>query len=179
MVQIYISDNDLKAIRNLVQYANDAQVLRRAQALFWLCSGDSVSDVAARLCVSRATIYNWISRFEQRAELELPDRLADAERAGRPATITGIIDPIIKQLVDTDPRQFGYRQTIWTADLLVLHLGKAHRLKASLPSVKRAISRLGIIWKRPRHQLGLRPQTWRQSKGGSNVASRAAFGRSS
>lgn len=179
MVQLFISDDDLTAIRDLVQYADDAQVLRRAQALFWLCSGDSVSDVARRLCVSRATIYNWISRFEQRAELELTDRLADAERGGRPAIIAGIIDPIIEQLVDTDPREFGYRQTIWTADLLVLHLGKAHRLNASLPSVKRAIARLGVIWKRPRHQLGLRPQTWRQSKGGSNVASRAASGRSS
>ena len=179
MVQIYIPDDDLTAIRDLVQYANDAHILRRAQALFWLCSGDSVSDVARRLCVSRATIYNWVSRFEQRAELELSDRLADAERAGRPATIAGIIDPIIEQLVDTDPREFGYRQTIWTADLLSLHLRKRHHLKASLPSVKRAIARLGVIWKRPRHQLGLRPKTWRQAKGGSNVASRAAFGRSS
>jgi hypothetical protein len=31
---------------------------------------------------------------------------------------------------------------------------------------RRAIDRLGIIWKRPRHELALRPETWRQSKGG-------------
>jgi transposase len=144
-----------------------------------LSSGDSVSDVARRLCVSRATIYNWVSRFEQRAELEISDRLADAERSGRPATVAGIIDPIIEKLLDTDPRDFGYHQTIWTADLFLLHLRKAYRFKTSLPSVKRAIARLGAIWKRPRHQLGLRPPTWRQAKGGSNAASRAGFGQSS
>ena len=179
MAQIDISDDDLTALCDLVQSADDALLLRRAQALFWLCSGDAVSDIARRLCVSRATIYNWISRFQQRAELDLTARLADAERSGRPAIIAGHIEPIIAQLVDTDPRDFGYHQTIWTADLLSLHLRKRHHLKASLPSVKRAIARLGVIWKRPRHQLGLRPKTWRQAKGGSNVASRAAFGRSS
>jgi hypothetical protein len=38
MVQIHISDDDLKAVQNLVQYADDALVLRRAQALFWRLS---------------------------------------------------------------------------------------------------------------------------------------------
>jgi transposase len=179
MAQIDISDNELSSLCDFVQSTDNALLLRRAQALFWLCSGDAVSDIARRLCVSRATIYNWISRFQQRAELDLTARLSDAERSGRPAVFAGVIDPIIEHLVDTDPRDFGYHQTIWTADLLALHLHKQHHLSASLPSVKRAIARLGAIWKRPRHQLGLRSTTWRQAKGGSNVASRAAFGRSS
>jgi transposase len=179
MAQLVIPANDLTALCELVQSTDDAILLRRAQALFWLASGDSVGDIARHLCVSRATIYNWIDRFQQRADLDLMARLSDAERSGRPARIAGVIDPIIAQLVDTDPRDFGYHQTIWTADLLRLHLRKQHHLDASVPSVKRAITRLGAIWKRPRHQLALRSKTWRQAKGGSNVASRAAFGRSS
>jgi transposase len=165
MAQIDISDNDLTALCDLVQSTDDAMLLRRAQALYWLCSGDAVSDIARRLCVSRATIYNWIFRFQQRAELDLPARFADAQRSGRPAVITGVIEPIIAQLVGTDPRDFGYHQTIWTADLLSLHLRKRHHVTASLPSVKRAIARLGVIWKRPRHQLGLRPKTGDKQKG--------------
>ena len=179
MAQLVISANDMTALCELVQSTDDAILLRRAQALFWLGSGDSVSLIARHLCVSRATIYNWIERFQQRANLDLTARLSDAERSGRPARITGIIDPIIAQLVDTDPREYGYHQTIWTADLLRLHLRMHHHLDASVPSVKRAITRLGAIWKRPRHQLGLRSKTWRQAKGGSNVASRAVFARSS
>lgn len=179
MAQLVISANDLTALCELIRSTGDAILLRRAQALFWLGSGDSVVDVARHLCVSRATIYNWIDHFQQRAHLDLTARLSDAERSGRPAKFAGVIDPIIAQLVDTDPRDFGYHQTIWTADLLRLHLCKHHHLDASVPSVKRAITRLGAIWKRPRHQLGLRSKTWRQAKGGSNGVSRAAFARSS
>ena len=39
-------------------------------------------------------------------------------------------------------------------------------IEVSRKSVGLAIARLRIRWKRPRHQLALRPETWRQSKGG-------------
>jgi transposase len=41
-----------------------------------------------------------------------------------------------------------------------------HAIEVSDRTVSRAIDRLGIRWKRPRHELALRPETWRQSKGG-------------
>lgn len=44
--------------------------LRRAQALRWLVSGESTEEIAARLRVSRQTVYNWRARFSARHELE-------------------------------------------------------------------------------------------------------------
>ncbi len=76
------------------------------------------------------------------------------------------IDPLIDVVVDEDPRQFGYRSTLWTAALLVHYLRKEHHLLVSDDSVRLAIARLRIRWKRPRHHLALRPDTWRQAKGG-------------
>ena len=65
-----------------------------------------------------------------------------------------------------DPRESGYHATVWTAELLQHHLEQAHGIKASLKSISVAIARLDLRWKRPRHQLAARPETWRQAKGG-------------
>ena len=84
----------------------------------------------------------------------------------RPApTALGVIDAVIED----DPRDYGYRATVWTAPLLRRYLEVAHGICTSRKSVGRAIARLGIRWKRPRHRLGLRPETWRQAKGGSSA----------
>jgi transposase len=153
----------------LVEQTHDATQLRRAQALLWLQEGRPVTEVADLLHVSRQTLYNWVQSFQDRTELDLPDRLLDAPRSGRPATALGIIDPLIDAIIDADPRDFGYRSTVWTAPLLQRYLEEVHAIETSRKSVGRAITRLGIRWKRPRHRLGLRPDTWHQAKGGSNA----------
>jgi transposase len=143
-----------------------AKELTRAQALLWLDEGETVEAVAQRLRVSRQTVYNWFMRFRQRSDQDLRARLQDAPREGRPPTALGIIDPLLEEVIDTDPRVHGYRHTVWTAALLQHYLRKVHGLVVCRRSIGLAIARLGIRWKRPRHVLGQRPETWRQAKGG-------------
>jgi transposase len=107
-----------------------------------------------------------VDRFHDRSEFDLRQRLADAPRPGRPRVGGGGIDPQIAQVIDTDPRDLGYRSTVWTAPLLVRYLQDHHAIEVSRKTVNRAIARLGIRWKRPRYQLALRAETWRQAKGG-------------
>ena len=116
--------------------------------------------------------------LEASSMVDLQDRLADAPRPGRPCTVSGVIDPLIAAVIDADPRDLGYRCTGWTNALLRRYLEDVHRLVVSRQSVQLALARLDICWKRPRHQLARRPDTWRQSKGGSSVASRAVCARS-
>jgi transposase len=144
--------------------------LRRAQALLWLGEGDGVEAVAARLRVSRQTVYNWRVRFSTRHELETTSRLADGARHGRPRTARGVVEPLIAEVIEQDPREYGYRSTIWTAPLLVSYLADFHEVRVSLRSVGYALGREQLRWKRPRHRLALRPETWRQAKGGSSAA---------
>ncbi len=138
----------------------------RAQALLWLAEGEPVDEVADLLHVSRRTVYNWVSRFRERAGLDLRDRLGDAPRSGRPRTGDGVIDLPVAEVIDSDPRALGYRSTAWTAPLLSRYLRGHHQIAVSDRTVSRAIARLDIRWKRPRHHLARRPDTWRQSKGG-------------
>lgn len=96
-------------------------------------------------------------------------RVRDGVRSGRPPTASGVIDPLIDSVIDQDPRQLGYRQTVWTADLLRRHLAQVHHIEVSKRSVHRAIARLEITWKLPRHTLAHREWYWRQAKGASNA----------
>jgi transposase len=154
------------ALEALTLRTDNAKLLRRAQALLWLDDGEAAQEAAERLSVSRQSVYNWATRFQLRNGLDIARRVADGLRSGRPPTAYGIIDPLISEMIDLDPRELGYRSTVWTAPLLAQYLLKEHSIKVCSDSVSLALRRLRIRWKRPRHHLALRPSTWRQAKGG-------------
>jgi len=179
MTSIELTGSERLILQCLAAHSDDARLVQRAYALLWLDDGESLADIAERLCVSRQSVYNWISYWEDRAEQEISQRLSDAPRSGRPPTAKGIIDPLIDEILDSDPRSFGYRSTVWTAQLLVHYLSDKHRLNVSDDSVRLAIIRLGVRWKRLRHHLGLRDPRWRQAKGGLKRGSKGANAASS
>ena len=170
MAFLTLSVFELAELEILLDQTPLAKEYRRAQAVLWLAEGESVDAVAALLHVSRQTVYNWVQRFQERRGLPLRARLSDALRPGRPRAGHGDIDRLIAEVIDVDPRLLGYNCVVWTAPLLQRYLHERCRLKVSRKTVSRALDRLGMNWKRPRHQLALRLDTWRQSKGGSNAA---------
>lgn len=175
MAFVDLHPNDRALLEHLASHTAQATQLRRALALLWLDEDDDPQEVADRLWVSRQTIYNWVERFQDRSGSPLHERLADGARSGRPPTAQGIIDPLMEAVFDDDPRDWGYQATVWTAALLQRFLHDVHGLEVSAQSVRLAIARLELLWKRPRHRLAHRPQTWRQAKGGFSVACGAAY----
>jgi len=172
-----LSSTEYQRLVEVAHTTHDPRALHRAQALLWLHEGDTAEEVATRLCVSPRTVFRWCRRFHERQALTLPARLADGPRSGRPKTVHGIIDPLIEEIFETDPRHLGYHATVWTAPLLRQYLHDRHHLQASRRSVGLAIARLGIAWKRPRYALARRAPTWRQAQGGSNGGSQGVSGR--
>ena len=170
MTLITLTAQEREGLKDLAARTPHAGELRRAQALLWLDAGESVQEVVGRLHVTRQTIYIWTKRFQVHSTLDVPARLATGHRTGRPRTVHGIIDPLILEVIDRDPRELGYRSTVWTSPLLAYYLEKQHHIRVSRKSVSLAIGRLELRWKRPRHDLARRPATWRQAKGGSNGA---------
>jgi transposase len=161
-----LSYQERSALEQFLKSRASGEQIQRAQGLLLLDEAEPVAAVATTLLVSRQTIYNWVHRFAAAApRASLTARLADAPRTGRPVTAQGIIDPLIDAVIDSDPRDYDYQSTVWTADLLRLHLAQAHDLEVSLRSVGYALARLGLRWKRPRHTLALRDPAWRQAKG--------------
>jgi transposase len=166
MALLALSYRQRGELEDIVSHTSLAKERCRAQALLWIADGSDVGEVAELLHVSRQTVYNWLSRFQERVELDLRARLLDAPRLGRPRVANGTIDELVAAVIDGDPRKFGYHATVWTAPLLSRYLRDHHAIEVSDRTVSRAIDRLDISWKRPRHELALRPKTWRQSKGG-------------
>jgi transposase len=166
MALLSLNDRQRGELEDLAVHTALAKERCRAQALLWLAEGADVAEVAELLLVSRQTVYNWVRRFRARAGSGLRAGLLDATRPGRPRAAGGAIDGLVAAVIDGDPRRHGYRATAWTAPLLRCHLRDHHGIVVSDRTVSRAIDRLGIRWKRPRHDLALRPETWRQSKGG-------------
>jgi len=161
-----LNARERKQLEALAAQTHDTRVLKRAYSLLWLDDGEDVVAIAEHWQVSRKSVYNWHARFCARQGLPLELRLADGARSGRPCSAQGVIDPLLDAVIDTPPADFGYRAAAWTAPLLAQYLAEVHQLQISLQSVRLALVRLRIRWKRPRHRLALRPATWRQSKGG-------------
>lgn len=166
MTPFVLRPRERQGLEELTLHPAAANSLRRAQALLWLDEGESVQEVAERLQRSRQAIYKWITHFHARSTLPLAARVADGSHPGRPRTVGGVIDPLLDAVIDSDPRDWGYEATVWTAPLLQQYLEKVHQLGVSRPSVSLALARLRIRWKRPRHHLARRSPTWRQAKGG-------------
>jgi len=166
MAPLALSDRLRGELEEIVCHTPAAKERCRAQALLWLDEGSSVDEVAELLHVSRQTVYNWVSRFQERHGLGSRARLLDAPRPGRPPSAGGSVDRLIAAVIDGDPRPLGYHSTIWTAPLLRCYLRDYYGIDVSERTVGRALDRLRLRWKRPRYELALRPATWRQSKGG-------------
>src|SRR6516225_8020670 len=126
MNHFILTPSERSQLGSFIRNAPSGRECCRAQALLWLDQQQTPDEVAHHLGVTRQTLYNWVHRFQQRGGLELQVRLNDGDRSGRPPSALGIIDPIIDAVIDQDPRQFGYRCTVWTASLLQYYLREEH-----------------------------------------------------
>src|SRR5437763_13470309 len=103
MALLALSDRLRGALEDIVSHTPWAKERCRAQALLWIAEGADVAEVAELLQVSRQTVYNWLSRFQERAQLDLRARLLDAPRLGRPRAASGTIDERVAAVIDDDP----------------------------------------------------------------------------
>lgn len=166
MRNFHLTSPQRAALFRLAKASPDRREARRALALLDLARGELVTDIACRYGISRETIYQWAARL---GTGRLPNgRLRDAPRSGRPAQAGMIAERLLRAILPTDPRRYGYRHPAWTIALLQHHL-RRQGVEVSPSTLRRALRRLGYCWKRPRFVLARRDPHWRQAKGGCNV----------
>lgn len=170
MALLRIAFRARQRLQQLARSGTKAREVRRAQALLWLHQGDSVQQVAGRLGVSRQTVYKWIAHYHQRRPEPVCQRLQDRPHLGRPPQQREAATKIIAQLLPRDPRRYGSRALIWTVPHLCRQVQQRTGRPISRRTVRRALHQLKQCYKRPRYVLARRSPTWRQAKGGSNVA---------
>jgi transposase len=156
------SQVDRRRLLQAVAQTHDARLYRRLRAVAEVAEGEPVAVVARRARVERSTVHRWIERY---LATRAPSALADGERTGRPRTATGLTDDRLRQLLTSDPRQFGYDVNAWTVPRLAAHL-QAQGLAISARTLRRRIRAARFRWKRPRYVYSARAEHVGAKKGG-------------
>src|SRR5436309_12921960 len=92
MALLALSGRQRGELQNIVSHTSWAKPRCRAQALLWIADGSDIAAVAVLLQVGRQTGYNWLKRFQVRAEVDRRARISAVPRLGRTRTATRAID---------------------------------------------------------------------------------------
>ena len=135
--------------------AHDTRLYRRTLAVLEFDRGRAAGDIARMLGVTRQSVYNWVGAYSQ---AHRPAALADEAREGRPPLLGEDDRALLRALLADSPQDLGYPHTGWTVPLLqeVYESGLGRRHSAD--TFRRALRRMGYVWKRPRYVLAPDPR---------------------
>lgn len=146
---ILLSVADRKALVVACQRGPSVPVSRRAQVVLLLASGWSWREVRAIAFVSYDLIRQALERWRRggvAAVIEVVERAA--------ATPTWLAQ-VVEWLTTRTPRDFGYFRSRWSCAALAETLAWETGVRTSGESLRRALHRVGWVWRRPRPVVGL------------------------
>jgi transposase len=147
--------------------STDVCLLRRCQAVLASARGEPVPRIAAILGCDRQTIRNAIHAFERTG---LPACLV--RRSKRPHRIHAKLDAAgaarLRDLVlQRSPRSLGKPTSVWTLDLAA-EVAAEQGITAERVSdetVRMALKRLGVAWKRAKRRIASPDPAYARKKG--------------
>jgi len=146
--------------------SGDAFVLRRCQAVLASARGEQVPRIAAVLGCDQQTIRNAIHAFER-----MGPSACLARRSRRPHRIHAKLDVAgaerLRALLHHSPRAFGKETSVWTLDLaadVAVEEGITAE-RVSDETVRMALKRLGVAWKRAKHRIASPDPAYARKKG--------------
>ena len=116
-ITIHFRDATVKALTRLLHLAfrdGDVRRIKRISALLLLADAQPVSRIAARLGVSRETVYTWLQAFLLAGVASLRVRRAP----GRPAKLTPSQQQHVCALIEAGPEAAGYDTGCWNSALI-------------------------------------------------------------
>jgi transposase len=155
MSQLDLTAWQRRRLRRQLTETLDARVLRRTLAVLEFDRGRPVADLARMLGVTRQSIYNWIEAYGQAHD---PEALWDAEGRGRHPALDEDDEHLLEALLALSPQDLGAPHVSWTIPLIQEFLEVATGRRLSDDTLRRALHRLGYVWKRPRHDLDPDPE---------------------
>jgi transposase len=160
MSLLTVSLSERRALTKQIQQTKDVKILKRAQAFLWLSKGLSVNEISKRVGVSRQTVYDWVSSYQNRCKESFRSRLQDRPKPGRPARKSETVFRELDVVLGKSPRDYGYCHSEWTASLLSKVLERDHTLHVSTKTIRRCLKKSCYVWKRPGYALSRQSATW-------------------
>src|SRR5438477_6560356 len=124
------------------------RVSQRAQMVLLSAQRRAAPEIAALFEVSRATVRFWVRQFDAAG----PAGLRDEPRSGRPRKVTPQVEGELATWLARDPQQADptYLATFWTVAMLLLTASSRLQLALAPTTLRTALHRLGLRWRRPR-----------------------------
>ena len=147
MESISLSEEERKAlIRKMKRETKPSRRLRMHIVLL-ASEGLSPTQIARTLYCSRTTVYAVVRRFLAEGEAAFADR---KKRGPRPKLTEEDRGCLKKWVEEARPWEHGWVRTRWSCRLLMLQLFRERGVIVSRETVRRALHRLGFVWRRVR-----------------------------
>lgn len=157
-----LTAQESKQLRRIIQTHLDGRVVRRAQVVGLSSRGMAPREIAGVLERSCSGVRKTINRFNTEGFASLVDK----PRRGRPRKRTDRYVALLKDSVDTQPRDLGYPFSCWTLERLREHLAIQTKIILSPAHLSRLMRDNDIVYRRPKHGMAhLRdPQEYNEKK---------------
>lgn len=129
-----------------------ARLVERARIVWRSSQGWRVPAIAAEVGCSEGTVRLWLRRFDA-AGL---DGLADAVRAGRPATYGAAAIGAVVAAALTDPQTLGLPFGCWTYDRLEAYCNEAVGVPIRRSRIQEVLVAEGLRWRQQETWFGAR-----------------------
>jgi len=154
-MQKLLTGRHRRQLERQLRKTHDVRLYRRTLAVLEYDRGQSIAEIARTLRVNRRSVHRWIHAYRESLD---PESLRDEDRPGRPRRWSEECSEWLQAFLDHSPTELGYYAVNWTVPLLrdPLAMSTAHRF--SDHTVRRALLRLGYVWKRARYVLAPDPE---------------------
>jgi len=133
--RLVLTDEEKKHLNQLRQSKTAAfRDVQRAQILWRYHTGETVSQIAQALKMTRKSVLKWIDKTLQ---IGVKVGMKDTPHKPREAVITDDAKAWVVHLACTKPKEFGYAAELWTRSTLARHVRK-HAVPAGYPALAQA-----------------------------------------
>jgi transposase len=133
-----------------VRHSKSAAVARRCQMVLMSRQGLCPSEIAKLCSASCSGVRKIINLFNRGGLAALQDK---PHKGGRPRKTDDRYVALLKQAVQSDPREMGYIFGCWTLERLREHLARKTRVIISTGYLGRLMAENQLVYRRPKHGM--------------------------
>jgi transposase len=130
--------NDIETIRAEFRRSNEARYIHRLHGVLLVLLGLSTVKAGEFLGDPQRTVAHWVGQFEEHGL----DGLRDAEKSGRPGTLTEAQLAAVAKALSKSPKESGFDADSWTNALLASLLKKRYGITLSTRQCSRLLLKL-------------------------------------
>ena len=134
-------------VREQLAEETDPKAIKRLTAAREYLDGLSPAKIETKYGWHEQTVYNWLSRFEERG---FRAALYDDERPGQDPELAEDQFDEFAETLQEPPEEAGYDEPAWTSKLARQHLIEEYDVAYSLRHVQRLMKKAEVSWKKPR-----------------------------